>query len=759
MASPSPVLLTLSGDPLIEEARQRFDRTAEFEAIWRTRFINDLKFANGDSDNGYQWPDALRRARGVGDKPCLTMNIVRQHNLQIVNEAKRNKSEPKVIPLGNGATVESAEVVRALIRHVGHQSNAQAARTTAREFQVEGGIGWWRIVTDYEGPDSFDQEIFIRPVPDPLSIYMDPDCQQKDCSDAKFAFVFDVVLQDDFRAAYPDLELPGPTPLGLGSMDADWIAEDHIRVCEYFRKVPKADKLVSFVHQGQRKTIRHSRLPVQGRKAILDDPQTRIRSVFDDEVEWYLIAGQTVVDSTIWPGRWIPLIRCIGEETMIDGLLDRKGHTRAMKDSQRMFNYNSSAQVEFVALQGKTPWVGPAKAIEGYETYWNTANNQNHSILPYNDTDDENPERQIAAPTRTEPPTAAPAYQAGMETAFNQMMMTSGQWQNQMGMGGNERTGRAIAERQEQSDTSVFHFQDNFEDSLRYEARQLIDLFPKVYDTKRVKKILADDGVSMEVVIDPSSKQAYLAEQQHDNEVIRRIFNPTLGLYDIAPSFGPAYGSRRKETADALTLILTQAPGLTGIIGDLLLRSLDFEEAQEAALRLKRMVPPIALGQGPSQSEQQLQAQVQHLTGLLTKVLQDHAKDRLKLIGKGEMRDIDAYKAETDRFKALADALMLDEGGMNQVVEQLVSDALQTKLQPILEANAPELEAESGSPAKTGGIPAGTLDQPPVPGAQRAQDGEWYILDPTRRGKYLRVAPLAQERPGPRTQLNGASGG
>lgn len=743
----SPSVLTLSGDPVVEEARERFDRTSEFEGSWRPKFINDLKFAHADSDNGYQWPNAIRRARDVDTRPCLTMNIVRQHNLQIVNEAKRNKSEPKVIPLGNGATAESAEVVRALIRHIGHQSNAQAARTTAREFQVAGGIGWWRIVTDYEGPDSFDQEIFVRPVQDPLSIYMDPDCQQKDCSDGKFAFVFDVVTKVEFEKAYPEISMPGPTPLGLGSMDSDWIAEDHIRVCEYFRKVPKADKLVSFLHGGQRRQIRHSKLPSNLRKKILDDPQTRIRSVFDDEVEWYLIAGQTVVDQTIWPGRWIPLIRCIGEETMIDGILDRKGHTRAMKDAQRMYNYNASAEVEFVALQGKTPWVAPAKAIEGYETYWNTANNQNHSVLPYNDVDDENPERQIAPPQRTQPPTSAPAFQMGMETAFNQMMMTSGQWQNQMGMGGNERTGRAIAERQEQSDTSVFHFQDNFEDSLRYEAKQLIDLFPKVYDTKRVKKILADDGVSMEVVIDPGSRQAYLAEQGHQNDIIRRVFNPTLGLYDIAPTFGPAYGSRRKETSDALTLILTQAPGLTGIIGDLLLRSLDFEEAQEAALRLKRMVPPMALGQGPSQSEQQLQAQVQHLTGLLSKVLQDHAKDRLKLVGKGEMRDIDAYNAETARFKALADSLDLDQGGIQQVIEQLVSESLSTKLQPILEANAPELDDEAGKPTKTGGIPQGTLDQgPPIPGAQRALDGEWYMLDPTRQGKYLRVAPLAQQR-------------
>ena len=38
----------------------------------------------------------------------------------------------------------------------------------------------------------------------------------------------------------------------------------------------------------------------------------------------------------------------------------------------------------------------------------------------------------------------------------------------------------------------------------------------------------------------------------------------------------------------------------------------------------------------------------------------------------------------------------------------------------------------------------------PVPGAQKAPDGEYYLTDPTRRGRFLRIAPLAQEhaRPG-----------
>src|SRR5208337_3026317 len=101
---------------------------------------------------------------------------------------------------------------------------------------------------------------------------------------------------------------------------------------------------------------------------------------------------------------------------------------------------------------------------------------------------------------------------------------------------------------------------------------------------------------------------------------------------------------------------------LTGVIGDLLLASMDFDKADEAAQRLRRMVPPQALGEGPSQDEQRLQAQVQALQGTMGKLLEKNAKDQLKLAGKDQLRDIEAYDAETKRFAALADTLMLDQG-------------------------------------------------------------------------------------------------
>lgn len=747
-ADPRPGVEQLTGNSLIDEATEFFNMVAEYEADARTRYIDDIRFENGDSTNYYQWPDTLRNSRSTDNKPCLTMNMVRQHNLLISNMLRKNKSSPKVVAMGGPATQESALMMKALIRHIEYQSDAQDAYTVARAFQIGPGRGWVRLVTEWV-PGTFDQEIFIRPILDPLTVFIDPNCRQKFTkADAKQALVFDTLPVSEFLEAFPDCEdCVGLQPLGVGTTDGDYLSKHHVRVAEYFRKVTKKDDLLSFVHQGRRATIRKSMLSGNLSRLILDDPLTKIRSVMDEVVEWKLIAGSRVIDETLWPGSFIPLIPFIGEETVIDGRLDIKGHTRAMRDPQRMYNYAASASVEVVATQTKTPWIAPARAIEGYETYWNSANTTNVSVLPYNDVDEDNPDAKIEKPERVAPPVSSPAFSEALVTAQQQMMLTSGQYQNALGQMGNERTGKAINARQEQSDIQVFHFQDNYESGLKFLCKQIIELVPKIYDTQRIIKIQAEDGTNLEIEIDPGARMAYLQEVGHQGEVTRRLFNPALGRYDIAADVGPAYTSRRQETLDALTLILTQAPGLVGIIGDLLFKNMEFDDATEAAQRLRRMVPPEALGQGPSQSEQALQLQVQQLGAALTKAMEAQGKDKIKLIGKDQMRDIDVYKAETDRMKALADMLPEDASGLEALIRQLVEDAMHTTLLPILRENLGSGDGDQGQSAVNGSASlAEAGDEPPVPGSRRAPDGNWYLADPTRQGKYLRVGPLAQQR-------------
>jgi len=665
----------------------------------------------------------------------------------ISNEMRKNKSEVKFLGMGNGATAESAGVMQDLFRHTQQISDAQhIALPMMRQWTIDGGVGYCRLVTRYEADDSFDQEIYIDPIDDPMQVFIDPDIHiGGNALDAKFAFIFDEVPKQDFRETYPDLydKVKGTGPFGLSTGAGSYHSDEYVRVCEYFRRVPKKSELVSFLHQGKRFTIPRGRFEgiireKEARDGILDRETTRLREVTSDEVEWYLIVGSEVVEKTVWLGKYIPILRCVGEETVIEGRLDRKGHTRYMLDGQRTFNYFASTQVEGLSLQTKAPWLAPAKAIEEHEAIWSRSNIDNPAVLPYNHIDPEgNPEMPIPAPQRIDPPSASAGFQQAMENARQQIMMVSGQYENQMGEPGNERTGAAINARRNQSATANFHFQDNYEGTLIALGKQLLDLYPRLYDTKRIKRIVANDGIEYDLVIDPSMREGYAQEMDHQGQVIKRVMNPMVGKFEVAASVGPAHDTRREETVENMTLLLTQAPGLIPVLGDVLLKNMSFEGAQEASLRLRRMVPPVALGQGPTAKEQELQAQVQTLQGALVKALDGHARDKIKLVNKEELREVEVYDAETKRLGVLQKMLPTDPEGLQSLIAQAVQDSMKTSITGIMQ----DIKTEGGGVGEEPAPP-----QAPIPGAAQGGDGEWYLADPTRKGKYLHVAPLAQQR-------------
>jgi len=185
---------------ILKEARDRFKRAYAWEATARSRFRDDLKFAEGDSYNNYQWPQEELDNRKK--RPSLTINRVRQHNLDILNDARQTRVSVKYRPLRGGASYDSAQILNGLVKHIEYVSTAQNAYQHALSFAVRAGIGWVRLVTDYVGDDSFDQEIYIRRVLDPLTVLLDCDITTFDGSDARWGFVFSDMPKDQFKLKY-----------------------------------------------------------------------------------------------------------------------------------------------------------------------------------------------------------------------------------------------------------------------------------------------------------------------------------------------------------------------------------------------------------------------------------------------------------------------------------------------------------------------------------------------------------------------------
>jgi hypothetical protein len=496
---------------------------------------------------------------------------------------------------------------------------------------------------------SFDQEIYIKRVKDPSSVFLDPDINEIDGSDANFGFIFTDEPKDLYDAKYPDYVDVGGSA-ALGNTSDGWFSNRHVRVAEYFRKKNKKDKWVAFTLPETGEDIESfwSELPADGKDIFteiakregnlpLSQKTARERPVIRGEVEWYKIAGNVIIDRKPWLGKYIPIIRIIGSETIIDGQLDRKGHTRSMLDPQRIYNVNSSANVEYGALQTKSPIVAPAAAIEGYEEYYKTANTINHSFIPYNQYDEDG--NKLDAPKRMEAPQASPAYVQQMQIAQNEMMMVSGQYQAQMGENENAKSGIAINARQRQGDRATYHYIDDQAIGIRYTGKQLIDLIPKIYDTKRVTRIEAKDGSIINLTIDPNAAQAFqklVPEDQatnSDEAIINVIFNPNVGMYDVQSDTGPSFATRRQEAFNALTQIAAQNKEFMNVAGDILWKVADFPEAQVLAQRWRRIIPPNILGDAPNpqltQAMEEASKKIEQQLAIITKMTKEAAdRDR-----------------------------------------------------------------------------------------------------------------------------------
>lgn len=647
-------------DKIVSEAKKRFAFCETWESHARQMYVEDYKFGHGDSDNQAQWPNQLLTSREVDQKPTLTVNKTRIHCLQIVNDAKQNKAGIVVHPTTNEATYEAAEVFEDVVRHIEYESRAQQAYDKAAYNMVFGNVGYCRVVTEYASQissekelDRFaindDQNIYIRGIPDPLTVYMDPDAKEADKSDSEFAFVFDDMSKDKFEREYPGHE-DAMAASSLGSYDS-WVGPDHVRVAEYWRRKHKKVRLVSVIDPatGERRTTAKENVNPDLIKAIRKDPDWdyRERDLDIVTVQCFKIAGSKIVDRYEWAGQWIPIVPAIAEEVVIDGQMDRKSHVRYLKDPQRMYNYNTSAEVEFGALQTKTPYVGPAAAFEGYEEYYASANVQNLGFLPYKHRDDEG--EIIPAPKRENPPTGSPVFLKGMEVAQVEMMMASGQYQSSFGQNENATSGKAINERQRQGDNATYHFVDGLAIMIRQLGRIVVDLIPHIYDTQRVLRIRGEDGTTKNITVDPQAQEAVQKEQAQQREQVALIFNPNIGKYAVEADVGPSFATRRQEAWNAIIQILTQSPQLIPLVGDLLFQNADFPGADEIAQRLRRMAPPQALGEAADPQTTELQGRMDQLMGLVEKL-------NLQLADKTAETNIKAFDALTKRLQAIGNA-------------------------------------------------------------------------------------------------------
>ena len=171
-------------DQILSEIRQNLKTAEEYWQDNYERGVEDKEFVTVE---GAQWEKGAVAKRRVDGKPSLEFNLSRAYYRQQINTQRQNRPQAKVIPVDNGADPEIAGIIEGLIKDTEEGSDAESAYDTAAENAVYGGIGFFRIITDYVNELSFNQEPRFTPVHNPHAVYIDPLSRVLDGSDMNWA--------------------------------------------------------------------------------------------------------------------------------------------------------------------------------------------------------------------------------------------------------------------------------------------------------------------------------------------------------------------------------------------------------------------------------------------------------------------------------------------------------------------------------------------------------------------------------------------
>jgi hypothetical protein len=654
---------------ILATAKQRFEYSLSASSHNRERAKADIRFAAASPDDPWQWDPKTVQNRG--NRPMLTINKMPQHIRQVTNDIRQNRPSIRFRPADSKADPEVADILMGLVRHIEANSDADVAYDTAAEHEVTHGLAYIRVLADYIGDKSFDQDIFIGRVKNPYRCYDDPDIQDPAGADRKWFFVEEVLSEDDFKAQYPDCD---PIDWHFVSGTGDWYnsGDKKVRVCEYFEVVEKPATLLLW--QNGEASFKGDKLP-DG--VFVGELPVKERKTTKKVVLWRKITGQEILDTKEFPSKYIPFARVVGNEWEVDGKTYISGLVRNAKDSQRMYNVAQTAIVERVMQAPKAPWTAPADAVEGFEKQWQTANTANHSYLPYNHVDDQgNP---IPAPTRVQPATVEPGLAQVANGAADDIKSETGQYDASLGQRSNETSGKAIMARQREGDTATYHYIDNLARGVRHIGRIILDMIPHIYDTQRVARILGEDGGASNATLDPNQPQA-ITEFKDDEGAMQRIFNPNVGTYDVYATTGPSFTTRRVEAVEAMTQMTQANPELWRVIGDQLVMNMDWPGAEEMAERLKlTLIPEVReiatkddkAPEIPPQVKQAMDQMKQHseqIEGALHNAAAEVEKleaEKADKSGELEIKRVDsntrAYEAITKRIQVLGPLLTPEE--------------------------------------------------------------------------------------------------
>ena len=498
-----------------------------------------------DKRDGQWEPDIIHRMKG---RPRYTFDKCNPIVDQIAGELEQADFSIKVRPSGGEASKDTAKTLDGLIRNIRNISNGDHVFNAAGRSMITGGFDCWEIVQDWVDADAFDQDLFIRKVPNAVDrVWFDIGSEMQDRSDANHCWVLQGLTRKEYEAKFPD-----GSGMSVGDDRSSEVYDqkpDLIMVGRILYKKPVKIEIVRTsdgkVYNSEQYDIVKDELALAG---IMEEKRRvrdswRVYSRLFDGQEWLKAEEETVFD-------YLPVIPTYGNFKVSENKVIYRGVIEKLMDPQRVINYAESRKIEEGALapRGKY-WMTREQAQADIKSL-STMNTNADPVQTYTHVDGQmQPFFQGGAQIN-------PGLQETALSADAALQAAAGLFAANMGSNPGLQSGVAIEKQIEKGNQGTIKWFAAQEIAICHTAKVLINAIPRVYDSTRQVRILAEDGTTEMVTLNEN-----VLDQQTGQNV--ELNNLSIGEYDVVCEIGPAFKNRQQETASAFLEMAAINPELT----------------------------------------------------------------------------------------------------------------------------------------------------------------------------------------------------
>ena len=693
-------------DALIE-AQKLYQESLDALREQRSQIEEDLEFS--DPSDPQQWDAAVKRQRESdpgGARPCLVHDQVGQYIANVAGQFSQRPPSIHTIPVDSGADKKVAESIDGILRHIEHVSRAQSHYSRAQLSAARCGVGYLIVRPEHVDRALNYQEPRIGSEGDPMRVVFDPWSVEIDGSDAGFAYR---LIPYSHREWTKQWGKAAKVSFGDEQRTTSQDTRESILAAECWRtENVSRDMLVIQSREGDESTIDvseyrrlYAEVDPMVAPAVVREYRDKVKRVF-----WSLMSGVEYLSEEVeYLAENIGIVPMYGYVGWSQGRMHYCGMARRARDPQQSYNYHISEIRAYMSDAPKSPWIVPIRALTGpIKDLWDRAAVERRAYLPYNDIDETG--QPVSPPQRTPVSTNLANLIQGAQQALTDIQASLGMYQANLGAPSNETSGIAIESRKQQGEASTSHFQTHAAASIAQVGRLIVDMIPRLIDTRRRMRILGIDMTPGAVMVDPQAPQPL----QQGNGMT--VINPSAGHYDVRVVVGASYSTQRQQAQQAYTEMMRANPALTPALGPLWAQTLDVPHADKLAQVLTAMAPPevrdILQPKDGQPSAEQLQAQMQQMQQALQEAVslakeaqQELQEAKAEAESKEQEVQIKAYEAETNRLKVTG----ANEQQVQAIVMQLLGDMARTAMPPQETPEPPEQNEapEQMMPAMGGG--------------------------------------------------------